>query len=242
MNTQSSARVGKIARLPESIRAQLNDRLRDGQPGRLILPWLNSLPEVRQVLDTLFAGKPINHANLSAWRNGGFAEDNHHRQAARHFKELLTFAAQLGQDDHNPLAQNAPQSVGRRCSDALTSPDHTALTQGAAILATARLFELLSSGGDMDFPLLQRVIACIVRLRRTEIAQQNAGIRRDNLKLREELQRPQSGHSGPTLKSEEASLNATLTDDPFLSLFKPIEADLHPINPATPLAASAASR
>ncbi len=47
-------RTGKIARLPREIRDQLNQRLLDGQPGRRLVTWLNSLPEVKQVLATDF--------------------------------------------------------------------------------------------------------------------------------------------------------------------------------------------
>jgi hypothetical protein len=39
--------IGKIARLPHQIRHPLNERLLDGQKAKTILPWLNSLSEVR---------------------------------------------------------------------------------------------------------------------------------------------------------------------------------------------------
>lgn len=42
--------VGKTARLPALIREQLNRRLHDGQPASLILPWLNSLAPVPEIL------------------------------------------------------------------------------------------------------------------------------------------------------------------------------------------------
>ena len=71
MNTQRSL-VGKIARLPGAIREQLNRRLYDGQPGPLILPWLNALPAVQKILAAQFAGKPIDFRNLSQWRRRGF--------------------------------------------------------------------------------------------------------------------------------------------------------------------------
>ena len=52
------APVGKIARLPESIREQLNQRLLDGVIGKEIVSWLNSLPEVNRVMTELFGGFP----------------------------------------------------------------------------------------------------------------------------------------------------------------------------------------
>src|SRR5438094_278684 len=44
-------RTGKIARLPHTIREQLNRRLQDGELGKPILQWLNSLPEVKALFD-----------------------------------------------------------------------------------------------------------------------------------------------------------------------------------------------
>ena len=67
-------RTGKIARLPHAIREQLNQRLRDGELGKTLAPWLNSLPEVQTVLAADFAGQPISPQNLSEWRRGGYKE------------------------------------------------------------------------------------------------------------------------------------------------------------------------
>ena len=68
------ARIGKIARLPRAVRAQLTTRLQDGEEGKQIVRWLNSLPEVRKVLAEQFEGRPINEPNLTGWRQGGYEE------------------------------------------------------------------------------------------------------------------------------------------------------------------------
>jgi hypothetical protein len=68
------ARVGKIARLPGAIRDTLNRRLNNGALGKDLVPWLNALPEVKHVLATRFASRPITHDNLSEWRRGGFQD------------------------------------------------------------------------------------------------------------------------------------------------------------------------
>jgi len=65
-------RKGKIARLPLAIRQQLNQRLQDGQQARLLVAWLNALPEVQAVLSAEFKGKPIAACNLSRWKKGGY--------------------------------------------------------------------------------------------------------------------------------------------------------------------------
>ena len=67
-------RKGKIARLPNDIREQINSRLRDGEEGKSILTWLNSLPEVQTILAELFHGRPVNHANFSEWKLGGYRD------------------------------------------------------------------------------------------------------------------------------------------------------------------------
>jgi hypothetical protein len=89
----SQHRRGKIARLPRQIRDQLNLRLDDGHEASEILPWLNDLPEVRQIIADHFDGVPISPQNLSAWRNGGFQEWLLHRQfldSVAHTRENLS--------------------------------------------------------------------------------------------------------------------------------------------------------
>ena len=63
-------RNGKIARLPQPLREELNRRLDQGVPGRPLLQWLNSLPEVQAVLAADFGDRPINKQSLSQWRHG----------------------------------------------------------------------------------------------------------------------------------------------------------------------------
>ncbi len=67
-------RVGKIARLPHSIRDELNQRLFNGALGPELAKWLNALPEVQEILATSFAGSPINRQNLTEWRQGGYQD------------------------------------------------------------------------------------------------------------------------------------------------------------------------
>jgi hypothetical protein len=57
--------VGKIARLPEQIREELNRRLAYGQPGSAVLPWPEGLPVVKQVMARHFGGAAVTKHNLS---------------------------------------------------------------------------------------------------------------------------------------------------------------------------------
>jgi hypothetical protein len=68
----SRSRTGKIARLPLAIRQQLNQRLQNGERGKDLVQWLNSLPEVQAVLVAQFQGQPIVAQNLSRWKLGGY--------------------------------------------------------------------------------------------------------------------------------------------------------------------------
>jgi hypothetical protein len=107
-----SQRRGKIARLPRDIRDQLNTRLDDAQEADDILPWLNSLPKVQEVIAKLFNGVPVSPQNLSAWRQGGFQEWLLHRQlfdTAAHVRENLEEMSEaLGSD---ALGYPSPEDV-----------------------------------------------------------------------------------------------------------------------------------
>jgi len=79
---QYTSRVGKISRLPLIIREEINRRLQDWQTARSILPWLNELPEVCEILTREFGGDKITDSNISRWRLGGY-QDWLNAQASR---------------------------------------------------------------------------------------------------------------------------------------------------------------
>jgi hypothetical protein len=64
--------LGKLSRLPAPLREQLNLRLANGDTGEAILSWLNALPEVQDILNTHFDGKPVTDGNISEYRQRGF--------------------------------------------------------------------------------------------------------------------------------------------------------------------------
>src|SRR5437868_6682455 len=111
MNTpySNSTRTGKIARLPHSIRDQLNQRLHQNQNAKSILPWLNGLPEVKTLLAADFNSRLITKQNLSEWKNGGFRDWLINQQA-------LQFAQNLENDEDpaNPsLSGNFTEKLAR---------------------------------------------------------------------------------------------------------------------------------
>jgi hypothetical protein len=70
----SITRIGKIGRLPKSIRDDLGRRIEDGEPGKELVKWLNGLSGVQRVLKEQFGGRAVTEQNLSEWKQGGHPE------------------------------------------------------------------------------------------------------------------------------------------------------------------------
>ena len=82
-------RNGKIARLPNAIRQELNQRLFNGEEGKQLVEWLNGLPGVQAVLQAKFEGKPITETNLSHWKSGGYPAWEEGERLADNVKSIL---------------------------------------------------------------------------------------------------------------------------------------------------------
>lgn len=67
-------RNGKIARLPQEVREEVNLRLERSERSSQLLAWLNALPGVREFVQREFRGEPVSKHNLSQWRRGGFQD------------------------------------------------------------------------------------------------------------------------------------------------------------------------
>ena len=90
-------RKSKIARLPRSIRDELNHRLDNGQPGIRLVEWLNNLPEVKEILVREFDGNRITPQNLSEWKRGGYQDWLAQQEHAAILQDFLADAKQSGQ-------------------------------------------------------------------------------------------------------------------------------------------------
>lgn len=163
------ARVGKIARFPETVREELNKRLRNGELGPKILPWLNGLPEVQGVLAEYFQGQAVNAQNLSDWRQGGFKEWEEKQDRAHRVRELATFA------------------------DKLTRANGSSIAEGAAAIASGRILELLEAadraGEDsegMDVETLKDLVGALTSLRSAELAKAKGELDREKLQRKDE--------------------------------------------------------
>ena len=93
----------KISTLPRSIRDQLNHRIDDGQNSAIILPWINALPSVQEILAAEFDSKPVSRQNLADWRKGGFRDWIDRR-------DILELARLIASDNAD-LAKAAPQGT-----------------------------------------------------------------------------------------------------------------------------------
>jgi hypothetical protein len=110
-----NARNGKIARLPRSVRNQLNERLERSEPGPRLLAWLNALKEVKKVVQNDFAGVPISKQNLSEWRQGGFEEWLARRDLCEDARDVTQLAEEMDDEDSQMvLADDVAQVLAAR--------------------------------------------------------------------------------------------------------------------------------
>lgn len=139
-------RNGKIARLPLDVRENLNRRLQDGQQGKKLVAWLNSLPDVRTIIETEFGGRPVREQNLSEWKLGGY-RDWLVAQEARHvIARLEEELAECGGEDAQALSETLARWLAVRYA-----------------IATRRLVE---TEGPEHWRMLRELCGDVVELRR----------------------------------------------------------------------------
>jgi hypothetical protein len=113
------ARTGKIARLPLAIREELNMRLRDNESGQTLLEWLNGEEVVKQVLAKSFNGEPISDANLSIWRQGGFAEWLEDQDRVHRIEKLSELSLRLAKASGGNLSEGLLAIAAGKLQEAL---------------------------------------------------------------------------------------------------------------------------
>lgn len=138
-------RLGKIARLPRTIREALNQRLADGEMGTRLVEWLNTLPEVRTVLEADFGGRAVNEQNLSEWKQGGFAEWQRHQMDREWARLLAEESEELAEDGGTvPVAERLAAPVALALAQLLReSAALDAEKRRAAVLGVADQLALL---------------------------------------------------------------------------------------------------
>ena len=97
-------RNGKIARLPDGLREELNRRLLNGERGNKLVLWLNSRPEVQAVMTEEFEGSAIRPQNLSEWKQGGYGDWLRQQEALKMLKQLGSDGDARFQAAQGPIA------------------------------------------------------------------------------------------------------------------------------------------
>lgn len=152
--------VGKIAQLPAKVREALNRRLHDGQPASVILPWLNALPEVIEILKDRFDAEPVSEQNLSLWRNGGFAKWVKEQEQIVRTRERALYSLELAKASGGNLAQGA--------LDQLT---------GEVFEMVEELAQLREAGQEINPKFIQAVNKSLVAARAKELETQELALR-----------------------------------------------------------------
>jgi hypothetical protein len=146
----SSARKGKVASLPATIREEVNKRLFDGQQSPQIIKWLHEQPEVLRILDDRWGEEPVNAQNISEWRKGGYQDWLDRREKVSAIKTLSDYSLKLAQAAGGSLTEGALAIGGGKILE---------------FLETAAADESKQSGEGFD-----NLINALVALRHAELA------------------------------------------------------------------------
>ncbi|MEP6668202.1 MAG: hypothetical protein ABJF10_03565 [Chthoniobacter sp.] len=125
-------RNGKIAHLPHAIREEINQRLWNGETGRSITDWLNTLPEVRTAMEAFFGGSEIREQNVSEWKQGGYEEWLRHQEALEVVKMLFEQGQELQGEAKDSLRVNEALSLWLSSRFVVATKEIAALDSEAA--------------------------------------------------------------------------------------------------------------
>jgi hypothetical protein len=152
----NEAPKGKIGRLPKAVQNQMNRRLENGEKGRPLFAWLNSLPEVQAVVAAEFAGKPIREQNLSDWRKHGYKSWLWRQEALDMAQEMTS--------TFNCQAEARPQPSTEAVAPPLT--DQMAGWVTVRYLMAIRKLVEKSADGEPDLKTLREFLHDVVAVRR----------------------------------------------------------------------------
>ncbi len=161
--TYCMTRDVKIARLPETIREQINRRLQNGEAPKEIGEWVNTQSEVKALMAAEFEGAPILEANLVSWKVGGY----------RHWEEqqeALEAAVQFGEN-----AAEIAQAAGGQLAD------HLALWLTARIAVALRKPPCAGDNAAGQLKRLRQLVGDLVALRKGDQSAQWLRIEREKL-------------------------------------------------------------
>jgi hypothetical protein len=123
----------KIAGLPLPIREQVNRRLQKGQPDKAIADWLNSLPEMKSLLEANLAGREFHETDLAGWQRGGYRVWAAQQEALEAASQSSADAAELSQAAAGQLADHLALCLTARIAVALRKPPEGGDDPGAPL-------------------------------------------------------------------------------------------------------------
>jgi hypothetical protein len=159
---------GKIGRLPKAVQEQLNRRIQNGEKGRGLVAWLNSLPEVQAILAAEFDGKPIREQNLSEWRKHGYKKWLWRQEALEMAQEMAAETGEFQPAGAPPLTDQMAAWVTVRY-----------------LMAVRKLAEK-NNAGEPDLKVLREFLRDVVAVRRGDHSAARLKIEQERL---ERLQR-----------------------------------------------------
>lgn len=181
------ARQGKIARLPQSVREELNRRLLDGEPASKILPWLNDLEETKKVLEGDFEGLRVNDNNLSDWRQGGYEDWLKRRERLESTRELAGYAVKLAKAAGGNLTEGAAAILSGQIMEVLEdvgASDKTPVEKMASVLALTKSLSALRKGDQNQQVLEQNERRLEQNERRIEQMEEQLRLQRETFLLK----------------------------------------------------------
>lgn len=174
------ARYGKIARCPHHIREELNRRIDNNEPGARLVAWLNTLPEVKQVLDSDFERREISEQNLTEWKEHGYRRWQAQQRALATNHEVTANASELSAQSGGAINESIATILATRFADALLASDGE---------ITDEMRDQLRN----EVKILRSISREIARLGRYQHDRDRVHIQRERLDLaRERLQLQQS--------------------------------------------------
>jgi hypothetical protein len=165
-------RRGKIARLPRNIRDQLNRRIQNGEQGKRLLPWLNSLQKVKAVLKEEFNNQPISPQNLSEWRDGGYRDWLLQQQTIDHLSCMQADSVELTKAAKTTLSDLLAQRLA------------------AQFVILAQRLNQSTARGAPDTTRLHELCADIVALRKCDQREERLKLERKRLGFEPESDSP----------------------------------------------------
>jgi hypothetical protein len=186
-------RTGKIARLPRSVRDELNRRLDEGEQGKKLIAWLNALPEVQAIVAAEFGGKAIREQNLSEWKQGGYRDWQAQQEALEIAGRLGEDAAEWTREDRAPVTDTLAHWLAARYA-----------------VATRRVAE---TGGREGWRLLREMCGDVVELRKGDHSAERLRIERQRLELEKAKSEEQIRQKLPELVKKFGTNGGSLSEE-----------------------------